>query len=134
MLPQMRVVNPVIFILCWTDSGETNKTPSANFLRQFESCLGPVNTNLDIAVATEKVPIKERGVSLVVLNDRRATPSGTFSAATPALKVNLLGLGPFFHPTALAVAYLEQPNSTPFALLAEKMAASSGIQISVNRP
>ena len=96
--------------------------------------LGPVHTNFDVAVATEKAPIKARGASLVVLNARRATPSGAFSAATPLLPANGLGLWPFFRPTTLKFARLEQPNVTHLALLDEKMADSSDIQISVNRP
>ena len=92
----------------------------------------------------------------MVLHERRATPSGVFSDATPTLQLDKLGLGPFFRPTALKFVHLEQPlkrqerfarqprqgrgigicrtNVTHFALLDEKMAASSDIEISVNRP
>lgn len=115
---------------------------------------GPVNTTLDVAVAPESTPIKARGVSLVVLKERRATPSGVFSAATHTLYIELLGLWPFFHPTALKLATLEPPkkrlerflapapkgggigicrtNHARFALLAEKMANSSDTQSCVN--
>ena len=70
----------------------------------------------------------------VGINARRATPSGAFSVATPSLQLNKSGLGPFFRPTALKLAHLEQPNVAHLALLDEKMADSSDIQISVNWP
>ena len=70
----------------------------------------------------------------MVLHERQATPSGVFSAATPTLQLDKLGLGPFFRPTALKFVHLEQPNVTHFALLVKKMAASSDIEIRVNRP
>ena len=80
---------------------------------------------------------------MVIPNERRATQSGAFSAATPTFELFLMGPLPFFRPTALKLAHLEQPNSAPFALLAEKMANGleraklawpGDIKNSVNRP
>ncbi|MGD9661843.1 MAG: hypothetical protein AB7U63_11255, partial [Porticoccaceae bacterium] len=80
--------------------------------------LEPVHTNWIVTVVTKKAPIEARGVSLVDLNERRATTSGAFLAATPSTPKK--GAGIIFAPSVVGIRLFGMTKPRSFRLAGGK--------------